>query len=151
MRKAKGGGVAVYLKDICGENFVPSIAGKNIEGIAVKILSPEIVLVTIYRPSCLNASKFLMQVRKVIEHFMTSNSNLVFVGDFNEDSISGGPIKTFMIEHGFQQLVNFFTTEGATILDHVYVVNSLHAQVKKVPTYYSYHDAVLLTIRTNSQ
>ena len=92
-----------------------------------------------------------MNLHNLINHFKTSDKNLVFVGDFNEDAISGGPIKTFMIEHGFQQLVNFFTTEGATILDHVYVVNSLHAQVNKVSTYYSYHDAVLLTIKSNTQ
>ena len=148
--KSKGGGVAIYLKDNYGANCVHSVPGKNIEGIYVRILSPDIVVVTIYRPSCLNASTFLMHLRKVINHFMTSNSNLVVVGDFNEDAISGGPIKTFMIEHGFQQLVNFFTTEGATILDHVYIVNSSRAQVQKVSTYYSYHDAVLLTIKTNT-
>ena len=151
LRKSKGGGVAVYLKDTCGKNFVHAISGKNIEGICVKLLSPDIVLVTIYRPSCLNASTFLMHLRKVINHLMTCDTNLVFVGDFNEDAISGGPITSFMLEHGFQQLVNFFTTEGGTILDHVYVVNSLHAHVQKVSTYYSYHDAVLLTIRTNTQ
>ena len=139
------------MKDCCGENIVHAIAGKNVEGISVKILSPEIVIVTIYRPNCLNESKFLANLLKLINYFKTSYRNLVFVGDFNEDAISGGPIKTFMIDHGFQQLVNFFTTEGATILDHVYVVNSLQAQVKRVSTYYSYHDAVLLTIRSNTK
>ena len=151
LRKSKGGGVAIYLNKSCGENIVYAIAGKNVEGISVRILSSEIVIVTIYRPSCLNASKFLVNLQKLINHFKTSYRNLVFVGDFNEDAISGGPIKTFMIDHGFQQLVNFFTTEGATILDHVYVVNSLQAQVKRVSTYYSYHDAVLLTIRSNTK
>ena len=92
-----------------------------------------------------------MHLRKLINQLMTSDKNLVFVGDFNENAISGGPIKTFMIDHGFQQLVNFFTTEGAIILDHVYVLNILHTQVEKVSTYYIYHDAVLLTLKSNTQ
>ena len=94
---------------------------------------------------------FLANLLKLINYFKTSYRNLVFVGDFNEDAMSGGPINAFMIEHGFQQLVNFFTTAGATSLDHVYVVDSIYAEVQKVSTYYSYHDAVLLTIRTNTQ
>ena len=55
----------------------------------------------------------------------------------------------FMNQNGFKQLVDFFTTEGATILDHVYVSPVLNVEVQKVSTYYSYHDAVLLKIKIN--
>ena len=93
-----------------------------------------------------------MHLQKLIEHFKLCHKFVVVVvvGDFNEDAMAGGPIRTFMSKYGFQQVVNFFTTEGATILDHVNVADSLQVQVQKASTYYSYHDAILLNIKTNT-
>lgn len=51
-----------------------------------------------------------------------------------------------MNNQGYRQVVDFKTTEGATILDHVYLSNSLLAKVERLSTYYSYHDALILTI-----
>ena len=47
------------------------------------------------------------------------NRCLICIGDFNEDAGSAGSIQAFM--HGFKQIVDFNTTEVATILDHVYI------------------------------
>lgn len=51
-----------------------------------------------------------------------------------------------MTNKGFKQIVNFITTEGATTLDHVYLSSSINAKVQKIPTYYSYHDALMLKL-----
>lgn len=47
---------------------------------------------------------------------------------------------------GMTQLVHFYTTEGGTILDHVYVSPNVQAKVQKMPTYYSYHEGLLITL-----
>ena len=130
--------------------MVLSLPEHNVEGICVLFVASDIALVTIYRPQCLNASIFLMHLQKLIDHFKLCHKFVVVVGDFNEDAKVGGPIQTFMSKHCFKQVVNFCTTEGATILDHVYVANSLQVEVQKASTYYSYHDAVLLNIKTNT-
>lgn len=42
--------------------------------------------------------------------------------------------------------VNFTTTEAGTILDHVYVSGEIQVDVRQLPTYFSYHDAVSCTL-----
>ena len=75
---------------------------------------------------------------------------LVCIGDFNEDAHSKGPIQYFMKEQEFNQIVDFNTTEGATILDHVYIAAPLQANVERLSTYYSYHDALIIKINKDS-
>lgn len=52
-----------------------------------------------------------------------------------------------MTNKGFNQIVHCKTTEGATTLDHVYLSAPLQSTVEHLPTYYSYHDALLVNIR----
>ena len=143
---AKGGGVAVYINERGPKKSVISLTGKNLEAIGVEFVSENIVLLTVYRPSSYSVSHFLKYLQNVIESFRSQNKCLLCIGDFNEDARSVGPIQTFMSDIGLTQIVGFDTTEGATILDHVYSTSSIHAHVTKLPTYYSYHDALLVTI-----
>ena len=53
--------------------------------------------------------------------------------------------------HNFIQIVDFNTAEGATILDHVYITAPLQANVEKLSTYYSYHDALIVKIQKDSK
>lgn len=146
LRASKGGGVAVYIKETALNKIVSSLPVTNVEGISVYCLQEDIVVVTVYRPNSQNVTQFLMQLEKLIKNYRSQNKFLVFLGDFNEDATSAGPIQTFMIDQGFKQIVDFKTTEGATILDHVYLSKSLKGKVEKLSTYYSYHDALILTI-----
>lgn len=146
LRASKGGGVAVYIKETAMNKIVSLPPVKNVEGISVKCLPEDIVVVTVYRPNSLNVAQFLMQLEKLITYYRSQSKSLVCLGDFNEDATSAGPIQNFMIAQGFKQIVDFKTTEGATILDHVYLSNSLIGKVEKLSTYYSYHDAIILTI-----
>lgn len=150
LRASKGGGVAVYIKDTALNKIVSSLPVMNLEGISVKCMPEDIVVVTVYRPNTFVVAQFLMQLEKVITFYKSQSKFLVCIGDFNEDATSTGPIQSFMIQKGFKQIVNFKTTEGATILDHVYLSKSLIANVGKVSTYYSYHDALILTITSNT-
>lgn len=146
LKASKGGGVAVYIRESASRKIVSSLPVTNVEGICVKILPEDIVVVTVYRPNSLEVTHFLIQLEKIIAYYRSRSKFLVCLGDFNEDAKSPGPIQTFMINQGFRQIVDFKTTEGASILDHVYWSNSLMATVDRLSTYYSYHDAMMLTI-----
>ncbi|XP_062601396.1 uncharacterized protein LOC134263100 [Saccostrea cucullata] len=147
-RLARGGGVALYTKDSEIEKIVSSLPVKNVEGIAVKIVEHAMLIVTIYRPSTLSVPQFIDRLQNIIEYYRKFTKHLIFHGDFNEDAKSGGPIQTFMSNLGFRQVVNFCTTERGTILDHVYVSGPIQIEVSRLPTYYSYHDAVVLKLLT---
>lgn len=71
------------------------------------------VVLTVYRPHSLSVTQFLSQLEKLIEYYKLQSKNFVCLGDFNEDARSAGPIQTFMTNKGFNQIVNFNTTEGA--------------------------------------
>lgn len=68
------------------------------------------------------------------------------MGDCNEDAKQSGPIQTFFKNKNYRQVVNFSTTEGGTILDHVYISSNMQIDVRQLPTYYSYHDGLILTL-----
>ena len=150
LQTAKGGGVAVYVKGSGQEKTVISLSGENIESIGVKFVSDDVIILTVYRPSSYNVTHFLNNLKKVINVVRLQSRRLVCIGDFNEDAHSKGPIQSFMTEHNFNQIVDFNTTEGATILDHVYITAPLHANVEKLSTYYSYHDALIVNIQKDS-
>lgn len=141
LHASKGGGVGLYIKETASNKIVSSLPVKIIEGICVKCMPEDIAVVTVYRPNSLDVTKVLMQLEKVVTYYKSQSKFFACVGDFNEDASSEGPIQTFMINHGCRQIVNFKTTEGATILDHVYM-----SKVERVSTHYSYHDALILTI-----
>ena len=146
-KSAKGGGVAVFINGKGHEKTVISLLGENVECIGVKFVSNDVILLTVYRPSSYNVSHFLNNLKKVIDVIKLQSRCLVCIGDFNEDAHSKGPIQSFMNEQNFTQIVDFNTTEGATILDHVYITAPLQAHVERLSTYYSYHDALIIQMK----
>lgn len=147
LHSSKGGGVAVYINDTRPQKNVILLPEYNLEGICVKCISEDIIVVTVYRPNILCVSQFLLQLEKVLDFCKSQCKFSVCLGDFNEDARSVGPIQTFMTNKGFNQIVHCKTTEGATTLDHVYLSAPLQSTVEHLPTYYSYHDALLVNIR----
>ncbi|XP_062574797.1 uncharacterized protein LOC134236639 [Saccostrea cucullata] len=141
---SRGGGVGLYLKHEEDYNDVLQLPKMNIEGIAVKILKENVLLLVVYRPCTAKMKPFLHNLQNVLDKLKTNDQDSIIIGDFNEDAKANGPIQRFMRDRNFRQLVSFSTTEGGTILDHVYVSSSIRIDVQKVPTYYSYHDALLL-------
>lgn len=148
LRASKGGGVAVYINQTTVNKVVSFLPVKNVEVICVKCLPEDIAVLVVYRPNSVDVPQFLAQLEKVIAYYRFQCKLFVCLGDFNEDATSAGPIQNFMINKGCKQIVDFKTTEGATILDHVYVSTSLKAEVVKMSTYYSYHDALILNIKS---
>lgn len=144
LRNSKGGGVAMYLKQNDIEKQIIHCSVQNIESIAVKFLKENIIVVTVYRPQTLNVLGFLQSLKTLVDKIKLESKACIFVGDFNENVQSNEPIQTLMTNNGFTQLVHYFTTEGGTTLDHVYISNSIQAYIERLPTFYSYHEAVAI-------
>lgn len=142
---SKGGGVGVYLKDDQEYDVIPLI-GMNIEGIAITMKNEDVLFLCVYRPRLANMKAFLGNLQHVLNFLSNKSGNIVIMGDFNEDAKQNGPIQTFFKNKKYRQLVNFSTTEGGTILDHVYISNNMQIDVRQLPTYYSYHDGLILTL-----
>lgn len=150
LRMYKGGGVAFYLRDSEGPYEFFSLTQINVEAIAVKLLKEDILLLSVYRPCITKMSTFLRSFKNVLDLLKTGNQNNIILGDFNEDAKTDGPLQRFLRDQNFRQLVSFSTTEGGTILDHVYVSSSMQIDsLHRLPTYYSYHDALLLKLLDN--
>jgi exonuclease III len=148
LQTAKGGGVGVYKKNTNEKILVSDLECKNIEGIAVELYQDNIAIIVLYRPSVLPVNNFLDTLHKVVEFYMKRQNNLIIVGDLNEDAKMQGPIQSCLESMRFQQLVQFYTTEGGTILDHVYVSGTLKACVHKISIYFSYHEGIEIHVRT---
>lgn len=133
----------MYIKEN-NESQIIHHSIENIEGIAVKLLKKNIAIVNVYRPPTLNVTIFLQSLKSLIDTVRLQCDTCIFVGDFNEDTKLFGPIQTFMEYNGFKQIVNFFTTEGGTTLDHVYISDLIEAHTKRFSTFYSYHEGVFL-------
>ncbi|XP_062573991.1 uncharacterized protein LOC134235839 [Saccostrea cucullata] len=144
LRQSKGGGVGLYLRNNSGFLEILPLPQMNIEGMALKLLREKIVMVIVYRPCMASITTFLQSLQRVLDFTRSVYQDCILMGDLNEDAKSNGPIQRFMKHQHFRQLVTFSTTEGRTILDHVYISNSIDIDVKRLPTYYSYHDAVFL-------
>ena len=146
---SKGGGVVSYSQ-IQESAITINIPVNNIEIVAI-LLKDNIAIVTVYRPSAQPLNLFLSSMKNVIAFVKDRYKKTIILGDFNEDSKSPGPIQECMSTNGFSQLVTFPTTEGGTIIDHVYVygIQQNQINVSLLPTYYSYHDAVILKIQTS--
>lgn len=115
---------------------------KNIEGMAIELCKENIIIIVIYRPGNTTVGFFLDTLRKVVNVFKERGLQCVIVGDFNEDARSKGPITSTLQSKGFEQRVDFSTTEGGSILDHIYATVGMSVKVVKVPVYFSYHDAI---------
>lgn len=146
LHNSKGGGVALYLKENDDKKQIIHHSVENTEAIVVKLLKKNIVLVNVYRPPTLNVTVFLLSLKSLLDTVRLQGETCILLGDVNEDAKSNGPIQTFLTKYGFKQIVNFFTTEGGTTLDHVYISNPIEAHTGRFSTFYSYHEAVVLSL-----
>lgn len=149
LQMSRGGGVGMYIKDENDCCDIILLSQMNVEGMAVKLKKENILLLSVYRPSTIKITTFIQSLSKVFDFLKVNHQDSIILGDFNEDAKSSGPIQRFMREQNFKQMVSFGTTEGGTILDHVYVSTSIQIEVHRIPTYYSYHDALLLKLADN--
>lgn len=77
LRVSKGGGVAVYIRESASNKIVSSLPAKNVEGISVKCIQEDIVVVTVYRPNSMDVSQFLTQLQQLITYYRSQSKFLV--------------------------------------------------------------------------
>lgn len=116
----------------------------NLEYIAFK--ANNVLFITLYRPSSYAVECFLKTMNKMLEIVQSLDLPCLIMGDFNQNINKGiFSIKQLMERNGYTQLVTEVTTDGGTMIDHVYV-KDINARISMIPTYYSYHEALELTI-----
>lgn len=152
LHKAKGGGVAAYIKKRSPFVKIP-MPIRDIEGLMLKDIDTEITFVIIYKPSVYTTKNFLQRLELLLNILHQTSRNNIILGDFNENFLSttsSTPIQKFMKEFGYHQLVDFPTTENRTLIDHVYsaIPNGIHVHV--CPTYYSYHEAIRIDMSSSN-
>lgn len=70
----------------------------------------------------------------------------MIMGDFNEDIVTSSTVMKLMEQHGYNQHVQNATTEKGTLIDHVYTKDIVGISVNVVQTYYSFHQAILISL-----
>ena len=142
----KGGGVAL----IVNKNLNPKQIRMNtiLEIVAVKISEPiQMIVVSIYRPPSTPTDVFMNHTLEIIaqlHHIPTC-----IVGDFNEDvSVTSNTHCCAMFRsQAFKQMVSKLTHDSGTIIDHVYVPQTINTmQTDLADCYYSDHDFILCMI-----
>lgn len=116
----------------------------NLEYIAFK--TNNILFITLYRPSSYAVECFLKTMKRLLVIAQSMHLPCLIMGDFNQNISNGNSsIRLLMEKNGFNQLVTEVTTDSGTLIDHVYV-KDINVKIAMIPTYYSYHEALELTI-----
>ena len=142
----KGGGVAL----IVNTNLNPKQIRMNtiLEIVVVEISDPiHIIVISVYRPPSTPTDMFMNLMLEIISQFQ--HVPTCIAGDFNEDvSITSNMhCCTMFRSQGFKQTVDKPTHDSETIIDHLYMsqtLNTMHTDVRDC--YNSDHDCILCVI-----
>ena len=148
LRGSRGGGVAMYIRT--GMSIeIERFPIKNIEGMMCKICEEKIRLILIYRPSVYSLDQFICNIVNLLQYTgqLSDTNGTIVMGDFNENVlITRGRIQMVMERHGFKQTITSVTTEDGTLIDHVYISGKVQGTFSVMPTYWSYHEAIVSRI-----
>ena len=142
----KGGGVAL----IVNKNLNPKQIRMNtiLEIVPVKISEPiQMIVVSVYRPPSTPIDVFMNHMLEIIAQFQ--HVPTCIVGDFNEDvAITSNTCCCAMFRsQATEQMVSKLTHDSGTIIDHVYVSQTVNTmQTDDTDCYYSDHDFSLYAI-----
>ena len=119
-----------------------------LEIVVVEISEPiQMIVISVYRPPLTPIDVFMNNRLEIIAQFQ--HVPTCIVGDFNEDvSITSNTHCCTMLRlQSFQQMVNKPTHDSRTIIDHVYVSQTVNTiQTDVADCYYSDHDCILCVI-----
>ena len=142
----KGGGVTLIVNTY----LYPKQIRVNtiLEIVVVEISEPiQIIVISVYRPPSTPIDMFMNLMLEIIEQFQ--HVPTCIVGGFNE----GVSITSYMCcctmfrSQSFKQMVNKPTHDSGTIIDHLYISQTLNTmQTDVTDCYYSDHDCILCLI-----
>ena len=142
----KGDGVAL----IVNKKLNPKQIRINtiLEIVAVKISQPiQMIVMSVYRPPSTPIDVYMNHMLEIIAQFQ--HVPTCIVGDFNEDvSITSNThCCTMFTLQSFKQMVNKPTHDSGTIINHVYVSQTVNTmQTDVIDCYYSDHDCIMCLI-----
>ena len=108
-----------------------------LETVVVEISEPiQMIVISVYSPPSTPIDIFMNLMLEIIAQFQ--HVPTCIVGDFNEDvSITSNThCCTMFRSQGFQQMVNKPTHDSGTIIDHVYMSQTLHTMQTDVTDCY---------------
>ena len=142
----RGGGVVLMIKTNLNPKHIRTET--ILEIVVVQISAPmEIIVISVYRPPSAPIDVFINGMLEVIAQFQ--NVPICVVGDLNEGvSITSNTHRCTMFKlQGLQQMIKKPTHDSGTIIDHVYVSQTLNTiQTDVTDCYYRDHDFILCVL-----
>lgn len=142
-RKQQHGGVGLYHRDQIDCSII-DLPCPNIECLLFTIAHLNTVVAIVYRPPSYSLPEFCNKLVELIDHVDSFHGGKMILEDFNENLFVSRKVANVMQEHSFIQIVKGFTTEGGTLIDHIYIkdINHDSVNVHITPVYFSYHQCV---------
>ena len=109
--------------------------------------SIQIIVISVYRPPATPIDMFMNLMLEIIAQFQ--HVPTCIVGDFNEDVSTTSKLccSTMLRSQGFKQMVNKPIYDSGTIIDHLYMSETLNTtQTDVTDCYYSDCDCILCLI-----
>ena len=145
LKQQQRGGVGMYSSDKIDVQV--SIPGRcNLECLYFEIPHFNLIAVIVYRPSSYKIDAFRQHLLQLVSDLDNHPGRKLIMGDFNEDIFVSSTIAKLLEQHGFSQHVHTATTEKGTLIDHVYCKDAGDITVEVVPTYFSFHEAILVLL-----
>ena len=143
---SRGGGVALIVNTNLHHKQIRM--NTILEIVVVETNEPiQIIVISVYRPPSIPIDMFMNLMLEIIAQFQ--HVPTCIVGDFNEDvSITSNThCCTMFRSQGFKQMVDKPTHDSGTIIDHLYMSQTLNTmQIDVTDCYYSDHDCILCLI-----
>ena len=136
------GGVAMLIKQT---NLQRPIIFKTTHLEVVGAFVNNVLVVTFYRSPTYHMELFMDNLIQLLTEIQNLSQLSIITGDFNINVLHCNENKLVkcLEGYGYTQIVNIPTTEGGTCLDLIFVRGLANMSIINIlPTYYSYHDAV---------
>ena len=144
------GGAMICVSNTMQPSSTMTFVANGIECIVscLCIADKRLQVAVVYRSPSVPMTQLVQLITRLLQHVSATGVPTVILGDFNDDVLCGlhSQLRTFMLSHGYIQLVNQPTTDRATLLDHVYFSSDQLIQTHVCDAYYSDHDVVYCSI-----
>lgn len=141
-QKYTKGGVGILIHHDF-EYAVLDTSAVDIECISIRISTPPLTILNVYRPPNYPLQHFCNQLGVLCRQL---NYPVVITGDFNVNILKSQDNRLSDTLSEYQQVIATPTTRRRTLIDHIYVRNATIMQSGVVPTSYSYHDATFISL-----
>ena len=113
---------------------------------------PSVVIVGVYRSPSVPVRRLYEAIQHLHLNILSYKQFHIIIGDFNVNWLNnqqiGGLYNLMVLEYGYCQVVNQYTTCSKTVIDHIYTnIGENHLTAGVLETYYSDHKAVWIGVK----